>query len=89
MFRASEFFIDLIATGNLSVKSLCQLIAINSFKGQSHKMVKHTQTICRILPTNCVSVFDHFVYLAFKGLIYLWRFPYETPQIYYQFYLFC
>ena len=33
------------------------------------KMVKHTQTICRLLPTNCLSVFDHFVGLTLKGLI--------------------
>ena len=39
-----------------------------SFKRQSHKMVKHTQTI-RVLPTNCLSVFDHFVGMAVKGLI--------------------
>ena len=32
------------------------------FKRQSHKMVKHTQT------NNCLSVFDHFVILALKGL---------------------
>ena len=32
-------------------------------------MVKHTQTIRRLLPTNCLSVFDHFVGLALKGLI--------------------
>ena len=31
-------------------------------------MVKHTQTIRRELPTNCLSVFDHFVKLALKGL---------------------
>ena len=31
-------------------------------------MVKHPQTIFRLLPTNCVSVFDHFVGLALKGL---------------------
>ena len=31
-------------------------------------MVKHTQTIRRLLPTNCSSVFDHFVWLAPKGL---------------------
>ena len=31
-------------------------------------MVKHTQTIRRIFPTNCLSVFDHFVGLALKGL---------------------
>ena len=31
-------------------------------------MVKHTQTICRQEPTNRLSVFDHFVGLAPKGL---------------------
>ena len=31
------------------------------FKRQPHKMVKHTQTIRRLLPTNCLSVFDHFM----------------------------
>ena len=31
-------------------------------------MVKHTQTIRRKLPSNCLSVFDHFVGLAPKGL---------------------
>ena len=41
---------------------------IRSFKHQPHKMVKHTQTIRRLLPTNCLNVFDHFVGLALKGL---------------------
>ena len=31
-------------------------------------MVKHTQIIRRYQPTNCLSVFDHFVLLALKGL---------------------
>ena len=31
-------------------------------------MVKHTQTIRRQQQTNCLSVFDHFVGLALKGL---------------------
>ena len=31
-------------------------------------MVKHTQTIRRLSPTNCLSVFDNFVGLAIKGL---------------------
>ena len=39
-----------------------------SFKRQPHKMVKDTQTVRRLLPTNCLSVFDYFVGLAFKGL---------------------
>ena len=32
------------------------------------RMVKHTQTIRRLLLTNCLSVFDHFMRLALKGL---------------------
>ena len=31
-------------------------------------MVKHTQKILRLFPTNCLSVFDHFVELAVKEL---------------------
>ena len=31
-------------------------------------MVKHTQIICWVLPTNSLSVFDHFVRLVLKGL---------------------
>ena len=31
-------------------------------------MVKHAQTIHWLLPSNCLSVFDHFVGLALKGL---------------------
>ena len=38
------------------------------FKRQPHKMVKHTQKIHRLLPANWLSVFDHFVGLALKGL---------------------
>ena len=38
------------------------------FKRQHHRMVKHTQTICLQKPTNCVSVFDHFVGLKLKRL---------------------
>ena len=36
---------------------------------QLRKMVKQTQTIRRQQPTNCLSVFDHFVGLALKGLM--------------------
>ena len=32
-------------------------------------MAKHTQTIRWLLPANCLSVFDHFVELALKGLL--------------------
>ena len=40
----------------------------NYYKRQPHKMVKHTHTIRRLLPTICLDVFDHFVGLALKGL---------------------
>ena len=32
-------------------------------------MVKHTRTIRRLLATNCLGVFDHFVGLVLKGLM--------------------
>ena len=41
-------------------------------------MVKHTQKIRRLLPTNCLSVFEHFVRLAIKGLT--WK-KYENLQV--------
>ena len=42
------------------------LLSSYPFKRQSHKMVKHIQTIRRRL--NCLSVPDHFVGLALIGL---------------------
>ena len=36
---------------------------------QSHKMVKYTQTIRQQQPTNCLSIFEHFVGLALKGFM--------------------
>ena len=43
-------------------------------------MVKHTQTIRRQQPPNCLSVFDHFVGLALKGLNYLLVFDIKTLE---------
>ena len=37
-------------------------------KPQAHNMAKHSQTIRQQQTTNCLSVFDHFVGLALKGL---------------------
>ena len=31
-------------------------------------MIKHTQTIRGLLPTNCLSVFDHFMELALQAI---------------------
>ena len=39
-----------------------------AYKRQPHKMVKHIQTIRWQQPTNCLSVFEHFVRLTLKGL---------------------
>ena len=36
-------------------------------------MFKHTQRIRRQKQTNCLSVFDHFVELALKGLIVVYK----------------
>ena len=36
-------------------------------------MVKHTQQFVGKLPTSCLSVFDHFVELALKGLKLMMR----------------
>ena len=38
------------------------------FNYQPYKMVRHTQTICQVLPTNCLILPDHFVGLALKRL---------------------
>ena len=39
------------------------------YKRQPHKMVKNTQPIRRLLPTNCLSVSDHFVGLALSSFM--------------------
>ena len=49
----------------INLSKLC----LKPFKRQPHKMVKLTQTIRRLLPTNRLIVFDHSVGLALKGLI--------------------
>ena len=51
-------------------------------------MVRHTQTIRRLLPMNCLSVFDHFVGLALKRLLnpfqanvfFIWPFKLSENQ---------
>ena len=49
------------------------ILPISSFldilKRRPLKIVKHTQTIRRQQPTNCLSVFDHFLGLVLEGLI--------------------
>ena len=42
---------------------------ISPIKCQSHKIVKHTQTIHWQQPTSCSSVLDNLVGLALKGLM--------------------
>ena len=43
-------------------------LQISPFKRQPQKMGRHAQAIRRLLPTNCLSRFDHFVGLALQGL---------------------
>ena len=42
--------------------------ALQPFKCQPHKIVKHTQTVRQQQARNCLSVFDHFVGFTLKGL---------------------
>ena len=56
----------------LNVMSKCHWRSFGVFNPLSanpRKMVKYSQTIRRLLPTNCLSVFGNFVGLAFKGLM--------------------
>ena len=48
--------------------SMIMLININPFNSSPHKMIKHTDRIHRLLPTNCLSVFGNCVGLALRGL---------------------
>ena len=41
---------------------------VKSLNSLLQKMVKYTQTNHRLLPTNFLSEFDHFVWLALKGV---------------------
>ena len=45
-------------------------------------MVKHLNNSLEKLPTNCLSVFDHFVGLVFKGLKYISQFPQISTSSY-------
>ena len=44
------------------------MVDLKTFKSQPHKMVKYTQTIRPLLPTNYLIVLDHFVRLALKSV---------------------
>ena len=48
---------------------ISHMIYYEPFKQQPRKIVKHTQTIHQQHPTNCLSMFDHFVGLVFKRLM--------------------
>ena len=51
------------------LEKLCIFAGIRNLLTQPNKMVKRTQTFRRLLPTNCLSEFDHFMRLTLKGLI--------------------
>ena len=48
--------------------SKAQVFCVSIVKSQPHKLVKHTQTIPRLLPRNCLGVFNNFMELVLKGL---------------------
>ena len=50
------------------------LIQSSPFNSQPQKMVKHIQTIHRLLPTNWLSVFEQFEGLALRGLMNVYFF---------------
>ena len=47
---------------------ILELSKDSPFKRQPHKMVKQTKIIYRLMPMDCLSVFDYFVGLELKGL---------------------
>ena len=51
----------------------CVTVSLHNWPYYSEpcNMVRHTETICRVLPTNCLSVVDHFLGLALEGWTYL------------------
>ena len=55
--------IEVIHTGLKVLVDTVYGITLKPFKRQPHKIVKHT-----LLPSNYLSVFDHFVGLVFKEL---------------------
>ena len=52
------------------LRNRCSVKKLNPLSGNPTKMVKHTQTIRRQQPTNCLSVSDYFVGLPLKGLMH-------------------
>ena len=62
--RSSQKLHDIHVTPKMVEKVIAELDSSLPFKRQPHKMIKHTQTIRRQQPTNCLSVFDHFVGLS-------------------------
>ena len=56
----------------MSQKKTCSLFYLQQFLNPlsaNFTKLPNTQTILGKLPMNCLSVFDHFVGLALKGLI--------------------
>ena len=53
----------------INEKIISNINPLSANPRQSRKLVKHTQTICLLLQTTCLSVFDHFVGLSLEGFI--------------------
>ena len=55
------------STFNFYPVASLETVFVNPLRANS-TMIRHTETIRRQKPTNCLSVLDHFVGLARKGL---------------------
>ena len=62
-----EYLVDLVSA-KMDLLMISETKIKGTFKHQFYKMVKHTQTIRRLMPTDCLSVLEQFVGLALKGL---------------------
>ena len=64
-FLRNSWFLRNLQNISFKTSELCSNLTL---KCQPYKMIKHTQIIRRQQPTDCLSVFDHLVRLALKGL---------------------
>ena len=80
--KSSVFIICLEAIRYLLLYNLHGCI-INSLSTNHTKWLNTLKKFIRKLPTNCLSVFDHFVKLVFKGLSHNERLSMYSLEIYF------
>ena len=60
---------EILQNGFFLYQFVSRSVVIKPLSANPHKVVKHTQTILRLLATNHLSVLDHFPGLALKELM--------------------